>query len=317
MDWRPPPLLSASPSSQQSFPPSLPGGSGGGSCRWQTPVLRRSGTATRPTSFCPLSGPMEKERLGGLRQGSLWRTATGAGVSGPLYPSRGHFQSPPAEVGRWPSLLPVERLPRQADAKGDGCLRGRVHSPLPAACASARLPTYSLLRLPGQLPPRRQTGSLPPAAGNGVLPAAPSACRLPRFSCGAHRRQVPALSAMWHLRADADANIPAIPAISRPHSAPRGQLMMPRCRNPQSPQRCLPGRVHSTCVPHRPQRAGTPFPTPSSFSSPLHLHTPSRHRLAKPLLAHTSEAPHIFPAAKTPSLAAEQNPLNTGRGSKV
>ena len=48
------------------------------------------------------------------------------------------------------------------------------------------------------------------------------------------RQQVPALSAMWHWRADADANIPAIPAVPRPHSAPRGQLMMPRCRNPQS-----------------------------------------------------------------------------------
>src|SRR5712671_2853171 len=146
---RPNQWLGPSPSSQQSFPPSLPGGSGRGSCRRQTPVLRRSGTATRPTSFCPLSGPMEKERLGGLRQGSLWRTATGAGVSGPLYPSRGHFQSPPAEVGRWPSLLPVERLPRQADAKGDDRFRRRVHPPLPAACASARLPTHSLLRLPG------------------------------------------------------------------------------------------------------------------------------------------------------------------------
>src|SRR6266436_1871916 len=58
MDWRPPPLLSPGPGSQQPFPPSLPGGSGRGLCRRQTPVLRRSGTATRPASFCPLPSPM-------------------------------------------------------------------------------------------------------------------------------------------------------------------------------------------------------------------------------------------------------------------
>jgi hypothetical protein len=183
-----------------------------------------------------------------------------------------------------------------------------VHSPLPAACASARLPTHSLLRLPGQLPPRRQTGSLPPVAGNGVFPAASEACRLPRFSGGADRRQPAAVPAMRHWRAAADANNPA---VFRLHSAPRGQLMTPFWLEPAITPALPSSRAHSTCVQHWPQGAGTPFPTSSSSPSSLSLPTPSPHCLANHLPAHTPEAPHIFPVAKTPSLAAEQNPLKT------
>jgi hypothetical protein len=138
MDERPPPLLSSGPSAQPPFPPSLPGGSGRSLCRRQTPVLRRSATLTRPASLYPLPGPMEKERLGSLRQGSLRRTATGAGVSRPLHPSRGHFQPPPAAVARGPGLFPVEGLPRRQPLEGDDRFRRRVHPPLPAACASAK-----------------------------------------------------------------------------------------------------------------------------------------------------------------------------------
>src|SRR5206468_7848809 len=70
------------------------------------------------SSFCRLPGAAEKARLGGLRQGAVWRTPTCAGVSGPLHASRGHLQSPSAGAGRWSGLLPVERLSRRAEAKG-------------------------------------------------------------------------------------------------------------------------------------------------------------------------------------------------------
>jgi hypothetical protein len=53
-----------------------------------------------------------------------------------------------------------------------------------------------------------------------------------------------------------------IPLYFRLRSAPRGQLMTPSGWNPQSRQRCLPGRVRSTCVPHRPHSPGTPFQRP-------------------------------------------------------
>src|SRR5258708_28046938 len=108
-------------------------------------------------------------------------------------------------------------------------------------------------------------------------------------------------------RPDADANIPA---LSRLRSAPRGQLMMLWLEPAITP--ALPSRQGTLHV--CPALATKPrdalsnpqfllFIAASVYSKP--------HRLSKPVLAPTPEAPHIFPATKTPSLAAEQNPLKT------
>src|SRR5947209_2659379 len=124
LDRRPPPPIPFSGQSPQPLVPAAVAGSlRKSSCRRQTPVLRRSGAAARPASLRPLSGAAPQKPMGSLRQGPLWRTTTRAGVSGPLFPSRGHFQSPPADAGRWPSLLPVERLPGRTAAEGDDRLR--------------------------------------------------------------------------------------------------------------------------------------------------------------------------------------------------
>src|ERR1035438_5352635 len=52
------------------------------------------------------------QQRGGLCQGPFWRTATRAGVSRPLHPSRRRLQSPSASPARRPSLLRLERIGR-------------------------------------------------------------------------------------------------------------------------------------------------------------------------------------------------------------
>ena len=153
------------------LPPSLSGSSGEGLHRRRTPVLRRSGTAARSQRFRPLPGSAARRQMGGLCQASLRRTAAGAGVPGPLYPSRGHLQPAPAGAGRRPSLLRWKDYRDGSKSKVHDRLRRGVHPPLPAALPAARLPAHPLLRLPGQLP-SRQTGSLPPTPGYRCLPAA-------------------------------------------------------------------------------------------------------------------------------------------------
>src|SRR6266853_5274629 len=172
MDFRPTRIPSAGQGPQPLVPAVVAGGFTKSLCRRPTPVLRRSRTAARPASFRPLSGSAEKCRVGGLRQGSLWWTATRAGVSWALHSSRGHLQSALASAPTGPGFLPVERLPRPTATEGDDRLCRRVHPALPATRTSARLSTHPLLRLSDQLPARRQAGVMPPATGDSLLRSA-------------------------------------------------------------------------------------------------------------------------------------------------
>src|SRR5450756_2417316 len=204
-------------------------------------MIRRPPRSTQSRS----SAASDVYKRQGLRQGPLWRTATRAGVSRPLHPSRGHLQSPFAGSPRRPGFLPVERLSRRQSPQGDDRPRRGVHPPLPPARGAARPATYPLLRLPGQLPPHRQTHSLPPTAGHGLLPVAPPTRRLPRLAGSTHQHQLPAMPAVW----ESDPHPTAIlPTLSRPSPAPPGQLMMLPGPNPFSLRRCLPDRAYSTCA---------------------------------------------------------------------
>src|ERR1039458_1882186 len=108
-----------------------------------------------PLCLRSISGACPPNRMGGLRQATLRRTAPGDRVSRPLHPSRGHLQPASGSAARRPSFVSLERLPAPGTAQGNDGLRRGVHPPFPAACAAARLSAHPLLRLARQLPPGR------------------------------------------------------------------------------------------------------------------------------------------------------------------
>src|ERR1035437_716206 len=252
--------------------------------------------------------------MGGLRQGSLWRTATRPGVSRPLHPSCGHLQPPPPDSRKRSGLLPVEGLPRRSQIQGDDHPCRGVHPPLPAARFAARLTTHPLLRLPGQLPPQGQTRSLPSTAGHGHLPVAAPACRLPQLTGSTHQHQLPALPAVWERHPHPS---PILPALSRPRSPPSGQLMISPGLNPLPFQRCLPGRAYSTCAYAPSDAARTLIGLANYPSASLFSRLPATFRLPAPPHGSTGQPTHLSPAPQTTTLQTQQNPLKTGVRAKV
>ena len=274
-----------------------------------TPVLWRSGIPPRTARLRRLSGAVAQVRMGGVRQAALRRAATRAGIPGTLYPSCGHLQPPPVDVGTRPSFLRLERLPGQAaTSKSDDCFRRRVHPALPAALPSAGLPTHPLLRLASQLPPRRKTGPLPPVAGHAPLRPVAPAHRLPHLWRGAHRQptqampQVPRRNSHLH-------SFPA--ALLWAGSSAPGQLMMLPRRNPRPRQRCLPGRASHPSVRRGPQALRTCMRT-SSFPSPSpYPPTTSNPRLSKRPRRSAKTSRPSFARIAAPDPISEQNPLKT------
>ena len=128
----------------------------------------------------PIPDAPEVQRLDSLRQTSLRRSLPRAGISGALHAPRRHQQSAPVSSSRWPSILRLDRLPRQSPQGHDRVGSG-VHPPLPAAQPAHRFPAHSLLRLSGQLPSRRQTHPLPETAGHTLFGPAAQSGRLSWF----------------------------------------------------------------------------------------------------------------------------------------
>src|SRR2546422_10528649 len=84
--------------------------------------------------------------MGGLRQAAFCRTSARARLCGPLYASCSHLQPSPLGHRKWPSPVPMERLPRQQPAKDHDAGCRRVHPPVSSAHTARGIPAYSLLR---------------------------------------------------------------------------------------------------------------------------------------------------------------------------
>ncbi len=95
-----------------------------------------------------LAGREYSQRVGSLRQTTLWRTATGPEIPGALYPSRGHLQPAPRFAASRPSHLSVEGLFARKPARhhDPGC--DRVHPSLSCPCLAQRLREDPSLWLP-------------------------------------------------------------------------------------------------------------------------------------------------------------------------
>src|SRR5580704_6231671 len=121
--------------------------------------------------------------MGGLCQAAVRRPATGARLSRPLHPSRGHFQSAPPPPSRRQRHLSMEGLSPQRQRKippDDTRLR-RVHPPLPAPHVAASLSTHPALWVPGQPPSPPKIGTVP---ATPLLPGDRTAARVGRLPPG-------------------------------------------------------------------------------------------------------------------------------------
>src|SRR5215813_3239628 len=107
-----------------------------------------------PQAFAPRLRELRTPRLGGLRQATVWRPRTGAGLSRPLYPSRRHRQQPAALARRREGSLYLERLSSGRQDQSDDTRCRRVHPTLSAACSAGGLPSHPPLRFPRQWLPR-------------------------------------------------------------------------------------------------------------------------------------------------------------------
>ena len=89
------------------------------------------------------------------------RAAGGAGLPVALHAPGSDFQQPLARDGQARGNVPLEGLPRQGidPLQGHDPDARRVHAPLPAACATGRLPPHSTLRAAGKRQPQGQPGA--------------------------------------------------------------------------------------------------------------------------------------------------------------
>ena len=182
--------------------------------------------------------------------------------------------------------------------------------PLPPAHRPARFSTHSLLRLPGQLPPLRQTRSLPSTTGYAYFSIATPVCRLPRLPGPTHPHRPSSLSAMRPRH-------PPPGFLPRPNSAPSGHLMMPASPNSFAPRRSSCGSLHSICV-YLPSNAGVaPIAPPISPFPILVLSTFHPLLLTSQLLHRV----HFTPFPSLPSHSdirlTEQNPLKAAPAVQV
>ena len=106
-----PRLLPAGARALAAVPPAVLAGAGERLRRRQAAVLRQARQPCRPRSLRPSSRRAPPHRLGGLRQATVRRARTGAGLSRPLHPSRRHRQQPADLARRRQGPLHLEGLP--------------------------------------------------------------------------------------------------------------------------------------------------------------------------------------------------------------
>src|SRR6202158_1141636 len=89
--------------------------------------------------FHHLVKPDCPKRMGGLRQTTVWWTATSPEVPGALYPSRGDRQPAPGCASGWSRELSLEGLYARQPARHHDAAGDRVHSSFSAPRAAPRL----------------------------------------------------------------------------------------------------------------------------------------------------------------------------------
>jgi len=157
LDSVPPWVLPARARPLPIVPTALYRGTGEASTLRATPVLWRARAPDQYRYIQALVGSATEVRVGGLCQAAICRSRGSAGLPIALYTPRGDLEPTAGGHGRNRRDLPLEGLPGQRTypAQDDDTWAGRVHAPLPAACAAHWLSPHPPLWAAGQ---RRATG---------------------------------------------------------------------------------------------------------------------------------------------------------------
>ena len=104
--------------------------------------------------------------MGGLRQAPFRRPTESPAVSGTIHPPSSHFQRKITRPREWPGPLPLARLAGPQSDQRDVTGSGRVHPPVPPACAPQRVRKDPTFRIPFQPQSKKDGPALPrtPAA---------------------------------------------------------------------------------------------------------------------------------------------------------
>src|SRR6516162_2328782 len=121
----------------------------------------------RSQEFCPIHSEATPTGMGRLYQAFLWWPGTGSPLSGALYPSCGHLQSPARFFRRGSSHIPLEGLcARQQETQNDRIGR-RVRPAIPLTRSTERFRPHSAFWFHVQFPASCIPGTLPPTARHG------------------------------------------------------------------------------------------------------------------------------------------------------